>query len=461
MIISSLVVQLLAGCAKEKDGYYIAMQLIQELESNGLQKDSVIYGSLIAICASNNLCEKAEEYFNQMKDNCCTPNIFHYSSLLNAYSISGDYVKAEKLIKDMNSAGIEGTKVVLTTLLKVYARGGLFERSRELLAELETLGYAKDEMPYCLLMDNLAKAGHLAEAREVFKDMKAKNLKTDGYAYSIMISAFCRAGLFKEARDLAKEFDASNEKCDLVMLNTLLRAYCNSGDMDSVMKMLRKMDELTILPDWNTFQILTKYFCRENLFHLAYRTVEDMNSKGHQLDEELCTSLILKLAKAGSPSEAFSLYNMLKYRKRNVCKSLHEKMLNILVAAGFLKDAYVVMKDNMEMISTLSLGNFTTSFMKFGNINLINDVVKALHRSGRTLDTDIFRIAISRYIAKPEKIELLLHLLKWMEGHGFVVDSSSRNLLLKNSHIFGQKHLIAEILSRQHVMSRKLGNLHK
>ncbi|PKA48781.1 Pentatricopeptide repeat-containing protein [Apostasia shenzhenica] len=78
---------------------------------------------------------------------------------------------------------------------------------------------------------------------------------------------------------------------------------------------------------------------------------------------------------------------MLKYRKRNVCKSLHEKMINILVAAGFLKDAYVVMKDNMEMISTLSLENFAASFMKFGNINLINYVVKALHRSGRTLDT--------------------------------------------------------------------------
>ncbi|PKA50593.1 Pentatricopeptide repeat-containing protein [Apostasia shenzhenica] len=56
---------------------------------------------------------------------------------------------------------------------------------------------------------------------------------------------------------------------------------------------------------------------------------------------------------------------MLKYRKRNVCKSLNEKMLNILIAEGFLKDAYVVMKDNAKMISTLSLENFAASFMKF------------------------------------------------------------------------------------------------
>ncbi|PKU80492.1 Pentatricopeptide repeat-containing protein [Dendrobium catenatum] len=155
--------------------------------------------------------------------------------------------------------------------------------------------------------------------------------------------------------------------------------------------------------------------------------------------QELCLSLMLQLAKAGSFSESFSVYNMLRYSNRNVCKSLHETMLNILVEAGLLKDAYVVVKDNMEMISTPSFEKFAASFMKSGNINLINDVVKAFHCLGHNVDAEIFRVAISRYIGKPEKKGLLLSLLKWMQTHGYVVDSSSRNLLLKNSHLFGQK----------------------
>lgn len=60
--------------------------------------------------------------------------------------------------------------------------------------------------------------------------------------------------------------------------------------------------------------------------------------------QELCASLILQLGRAGSPSEALSIYNMLRYSKRTVCKSLHENVLNILVAAGLLKEAYVVVK---------------------------------------------------------------------------------------------------------------------
>lgn len=87
------------------------MHLVQELENNGLHKDSVIYGTLISICASNNLSEEAEAFFQQMLDEGCCPNIFHYSSLLNAYSLDGNYTKAEKLVESMKSSGVAPNKV--------------------------------------------------------------------------------------------------------------------------------------------------------------------------------------------------------------------------------------------------------------------------------------------------------------------------------------------------------------
>ncbi|EXB36428.1 hypothetical protein L484_009995 [Morus notabilis] len=278
---------LLAGCIKAKQSYPTSVELVQELRHNGLQMDSVIYGTILAICASNNKWEEAERYFNQMKDEGHPPNEFHYSSLLNAYSICGNYKKAEILVQDMKSAGLVPNKVILTTLLKAYVRGGLFEKSKELLAELEALGYAEDEMPYCLLMDALAKDGQINEAKLVFDELQKKCVRSDGYAYSIMISAFCRGRRFEEAKQLAKDFEATYDRYDLVMLNTMICAYCRAGEMESVMEMLKKMDELAISPDYKTFHILIKYFCKEKLYLLAHRTMVDMHNKGHQLEEEL------------------------------------------------------------------------------------------------------------------------------------------------------------------------------
>jgi pentatricopeptide repeat protein len=97
-----------------------------------------------------------------------------------------------------------------------------------------------------------------------------------------MISAFCRAKLFQEAKQLANDFQTTFNKYDVVIMNSMLCAFCRAGEMDSVMETLRKMDELAISPDYNTFNILIKYFCRKNMYLLAYRTMEDMNSKGYQ-----------------------------------------------------------------------------------------------------------------------------------------------------------------------------------
>lgn len=444
---------LLAGCIKFKHGYSKALELVQELQHYELQMDTVIYGTLLAICASNNKWEEAESYFKEMKDEGHLPNAFHYSSLLNAYSISGNYKKADNLVQDMKSAGLVPNKVILTTLLKAYVRGGLFEQSRELLTELEALGYAEDEMPYCLLMDALAKAGRIQDAKLVFDEMKEKSIRSDGYSYSIMISAFCRGGLVDDAKQLAKDFEGTYGKYDLVMLNTMICAYCRAGEMDSVMEMLRKMDELKITPDNNTFHILIKYFCKEKLYMLAYKTMEDMHNKGYTPDEELCSSLMFHLGKMRAFSEAYSIYNMLRYSKWTMCKALHEKILHILVAGRLLKDAYVVVKDNPGLISKLAIMKFATAFMKLGNINLINDVLKAIDGSGCKIDQGIFQMAISRYISDPDKKDLLLQLLQWMPGQGYIVDSSTRNLILKNSHLFGRQQ-IAEMLSKQHMISK-------
>lgn len=96
---------MLTGCIKVKHGYAKALELLKELQDNGLCMDCVSYGTLMAICASHNRLEDAESFFNQMRTEGHSPNMFHYGSLLNAYSMSGDYKKADELIEDMKLTG--------------------------------------------------------------------------------------------------------------------------------------------------------------------------------------------------------------------------------------------------------------------------------------------------------------------------------------------------------------------
>lgn len=100
-----------------------------------------------------------------------------------------------------------------------------------------------------------------------------------------MISAFCRSGLLEDAKKLASEFEEKYDKYDVVILNAMLSAYCRAGEIENVMSMMKKMDDSAISPDWNTFNILIRYFCKEKLYLLAYRTMQDMHRKGHLPEE--------------------------------------------------------------------------------------------------------------------------------------------------------------------------------
>lgn len=164
----------------------------------------------------------------------------------------------------------------------------------------------------------------------------------------------------------------------------------------------------TLVEEWVIIAQLPRIFLKSAFY--CRKPVVD-KKKYVYLFQELCSHVMVQLGKAGFPSEAFSVYNMLRYSKRTVRKYLHEKALGILVSAELLKDAYIVVKvlkfycfsfcyynlfclfsvsplrksnwqDNADLISPSSLENFAKSFMVSGNINLINDVMKALNRSG-------------------------------------------------------------------------------
>lgn len=113
----------MAGCIKIKDGYSKALELIQDLQLKRLRMDDVIYGAILAVCASSRKWLEAELYFKQMKDEGLSPNHYHYSSLLNAYSACGDHNKAHALVQDMKSAGLVPNKVCFSLVIDVSYDG--------------------------------------------------------------------------------------------------------------------------------------------------------------------------------------------------------------------------------------------------------------------------------------------------------------------------------------------------
>lgn len=113
--------QVIAGCAKTRDGFAKAKDFVEEMQAQSLTQDAVIYGALINVCASHGLEEEAKETFQEMVEAGLTPNLFHYSALLNTFASKGKHVEAEHVVDQIRSAGLIPNLVLLSNYILNYS----------------------------------------------------------------------------------------------------------------------------------------------------------------------------------------------------------------------------------------------------------------------------------------------------------------------------------------------------
>lgn len=72
------------------------------------------------VCAAHGLENEAVETFKEMCDAGFTPNLFHYSSLLNTYASKGRYEQAERVLLEIRAAGLTPNLVPPSSLLSSH-----------------------------------------------------------------------------------------------------------------------------------------------------------------------------------------------------------------------------------------------------------------------------------------------------------------------------------------------------
>ncbi|KAL6524669.1 hypothetical protein OROMI_007098 [Orobanche minor] len=115
-----------------------AMVLFEKMQQMSLCPNEVTYVSLLSACAHMGLAEKGRKYFELMREvHNVSPNIFHYSCMVDILGRSGQMYEAKDLIDKMP---FEATASIWGSLLascRVYRNVELAEVAAEKLFEIE------------------------------------------------------------------------------------------------------------------------------------------------------------------------------------------------------------------------------------------------------------------------------------------------------------------------------------
>ncbi|KAK1435176.1 hypothetical protein QVD17_00937 [Tagetes erecta] len=172
---TSLIVGLAQhGKAKE------ALALYNDMISSGVKPNEVTFVGLIYACSHVGLVDKGRDLFKSMVDDFgLSPNLQHYTCLLDLYSRSGYLDEAENVL---NTMPFEVDEAVWASLLSACKRFGKIEMGIRVANRLMGLG-VKDPSTFILLSNAYAGASMWENVAKVRKLMVTSDVKKEpGYS---------------------------------------------------------------------------------------------------------------------------------------------------------------------------------------------------------------------------------------------------------------------------------------
>lgn len=153
-----------------------SLQSYDLMIGSGITPDYITFIGLLFACSHAGLIEEAQRYFNSMRTVYgITPGPEHYACMIDLFGRSGDFVKAEELLHQME---VEPDATVWKAILAASRKHGNIEngeRAAKTLMKLEP----NNAVPYVLLSNMYSAAGRQDEAANVRRLMKSRNISKE------------------------------------------------------------------------------------------------------------------------------------------------------------------------------------------------------------------------------------------------------------------------------------------
>uniref|UniRef100_A0A7N0V8L4 DYW domain-containing protein n=1 Tax=Kalanchoe fedtschenkoi TaxID=63787 RepID=A0A7N0V8L4_KALFE len=215
------------------------LQLHAHILRHNHHHNPVLTLKLLRSYSSLGLLSHSLTLFNHTHD----PNVFLWTSILDAHSARGHCAEAFGLYVRMLAQGVEPNAFTFSSLLKCCCLGSVDSVHSQVLKS----GLGSDSYVTTGLLDVYAKIGDVESARKVFDKMPERSL----VSLTAMISCYAKSGSLDEAKSM---FDEMGDSKDVVCWNVMVDGFAQHGRPYHALELFREMleegvraDEVTVV----------------------------------------------------------------------------------------------------------------------------------------------------------------------------------------------------------------------
>ncbi|EOX91580.1 Tetratricopeptide repeat (TPR)-like superfamily protein [Theobroma cacao] len=220
------------------------------------------------------------------------PNIFFYTSIINAHALHGLSQEALFIYTRMLFEGVQPNEFTFSSILKSCS----FEHGKMLHSQAIKFGFDSDLYVKTGLVDVYARGGDIGSARLVFERMLEKSL----VSFTTMLTCYAKHGELEEARLL---FDGMVKK-DVVCWNVMIDGYAQHGMPNEALVLFRRMLAAKARPNEITILAVLSACAQLGALESGRWLHTYIDNNNIQVNVRVATALIDMYSKCGSLEDA-------------------------------------------------------------------------------------------------------------------------------------------------------------
>lgn len=161
----------------------------------------VSYNIMINVYATAGLHHEAQELFQAMLRDGCSPDSLTYLALIRAYTQSFKFLEAEETIMSMQNEGVLPSCVHFNQLLSAFAKAGFTEEAERVYHTLLSAGLSPDVACYRTMLRGYLDYGCVEKGITFFEQIR-ESVEPDRFIMSSAVHFYKLAGKELEAEGI-------------------------------------------------------------------------------------------------------------------------------------------------------------------------------------------------------------------------------------------------------------------
>jgi len=406
-------------------------ELSQALADKLPQMDIQNYMSLIRAAGRDHDVNRAVGVIKQLRAGGIAPDAAAYNCIIDVCIQAGDMNRAQELIQEMKKLGLLDV-ITYNTLLKGFCSKGDLKGSKAVFVEMENMGFKPNDVSYNCLINTAVSSGNLHEAWHVIDKMEAAKIRPDRYTLSIMMKAMKKFHQSKDLQRCLKLLDRSGiDPCaDEILMNTVLETCTRHREFDRMEALLMRFEQSNLRPAVPTYGSIIKAFSSLKRPDKCWQYWNDLqNQRGLVPNHIVLGCMMDALVCNGLVDQAEELF-----RKSSLAKN---SVLYAILVKGFANsqqptramDCFWEMKKQGMTMNTVAYNSIIDSQARPGKMEEVAELLTHMAADGCRPDAITHSTVVKGYCMRGD-LEKAIEVVREMQREKLLHDAVVYNTIL-------------------------------